>query len=129
MAVLKRFSYDNIVEHNPTAPDPVDYDGGGEGGWKYYVVLDEEAGWLYLKDSAGNDVSYDQFLDDIGTMAFFDGTYDSELGEPILSYSFLYLSEIAGDVKEIVFTWPADSYNTTVHFEDVDGKLQANPPY
>lgn len=34
MAVLKRFSYDNIVEHNPTAPDPVDYDGGegGEGG-------------------------------------------------------------------------------------------------
>lgn len=30
MAVLKRFSYDNIVEHNPTAPDPVE--GGGEGG-------------------------------------------------------------------------------------------------
>ena len=32
MAVLKRFSYDNIVEHNPTAPDPVDYDGGGGSG-------------------------------------------------------------------------------------------------
>lgn len=29
MAVLKRFSYDNIVEHNPNAPDPVDYEGGG----------------------------------------------------------------------------------------------------
>lgn len=32
MGVLKRFSYDNIVIHDPTAPDPVDYDGGGEGG-------------------------------------------------------------------------------------------------
>ena len=32
MGTLKRFSYDNIVEHNPTAPDPVDYEGGGEGG-------------------------------------------------------------------------------------------------
>lgn len=31
MAVLKRFSYDNIVEHNPTAPDPVEGSGGGEG--------------------------------------------------------------------------------------------------
>ena len=31
MAVLKRFSYDNIVEHNPTAPDPVE-GGGGSGG-------------------------------------------------------------------------------------------------
>lgn len=29
MAVLKRFSYDNIVEHNPTAPDPVEGGGGG----------------------------------------------------------------------------------------------------
>lgn len=28
MAVLKRFSYDNIVEHNPTAPDPVQGGGG-----------------------------------------------------------------------------------------------------
>jgi len=27
MGTLKRFSYDNIVEHNPTAPDPVE--GGG----------------------------------------------------------------------------------------------------
>ena len=32
MGTLKRFSYDNIVIHDPTAPDPVDYDGGGEGG-------------------------------------------------------------------------------------------------
>lgn len=31
MAVLKRFSYDNIVEHNPTAPDPVEGGGGGGG--------------------------------------------------------------------------------------------------
>lgn len=30
MAVLKRFSYDNIVEHNPTAPDPVEGGGGGD---------------------------------------------------------------------------------------------------
>ena len=30
MGTLKRLSYDNIVEHNPTAPDPVE--GGGEGG-------------------------------------------------------------------------------------------------
>lgn len=43
MAVLKRFSYDNIVEHNPTAPDPVDYDGGGDGGGTETVIFDQNA--------------------------------------------------------------------------------------
>lgn len=38
MAVLKRFSYDNIVEHNPTAPDPVDYEGGGGGSGGVFFV-------------------------------------------------------------------------------------------
>lgn len=43
MAVLKRFSYDNIVEHNPTAPDPVEGGGSGGGGIMYINSLPPNA--------------------------------------------------------------------------------------
>ena len=60
MGTLKRFSYDNIVEHNPTAPDPVE--GGGEGGgagvFHAYFFDDSH----YVCDEAGNRVQFDDLV-------------------------------------------------------------------
>lgn len=54
MGTLKRFSYDNIVIHDPTAPDPVDYEGGGEGGCTCtkdsYIVFLSNDGVLKYRD-------------------------------------------------------------------------------
>ena len=44
MAVLKRFSYDNIVEHNPTAPDPVEGGGGSGGDGLFIIHVTQEGG-------------------------------------------------------------------------------------
>lgn len=140
MAVLKRFSYDNIVEHNPNAPDPVDYEGGGEGGgdggsWKYYVVHSEDFTYLYLKDSAGNFVSYDQFINDIAAVAFVDASHESGLGDIVRSYQLMYFADITADPGgvsgDVRFFWPGRNNGTAVtliNFRSIDGKLRAAMP-
>ena len=58
MAVLKRFSYDNIVEHNPTAPDPVE-GGGGSGGGEFIIHVtseESEEGTVYTADKTFTEI-------------------------------------------------------------------------
>lgn len=58
MAVLKKFSYDNIVEHNPTAPDPVEGGGGGAGVFHAYFIDDSG----YVCDEAGHRLQFDDLV-------------------------------------------------------------------
>ena len=129
MAVLKRFSYDNIVEHNPTAPDPVE-GGGGSGGLKYSVVPSEDFAYLYMKDSEGNFVSYDQFMNDIAAVALIDMTSVGELGQVVRDYQYVYFVEISDETEEVKFFWPGFSTGLIqlIQFRAVDGKLQAAMP-
>lgn len=107
-------------------------EGGGEGGsWKYYVVHSEDFAYLYLKDSAGNFVSYDQFINDIAAVAFVDASHESELGDIVRSYQLMYFADITADPGDVRFFWPGRNNGTAVtliNFRSIDGKLRAAMP-
>lgn len=134
MAVLKRFSYDNIVEHNPTAPDPVDYNGGGSGGEgggsggdSLFIIRVT----MTSDDEGTPDKSFDEIIHayNSGQLPVVYLLLPTELGD-MEHIATAYFSSYAIDIQELGFDTIADIqvYDTT-HLSTFTAHVSIAPDY
>lgn len=133
MGVLKRFSYDNIVIHDPTAPDPVDYEGGGEGGGgctcakDTYVVRLSNDGVLKYRDGETDVALLPSDIPSTGlisiTLVMPDDQYPMymyyplksiELAVPALTADTLYFSSGSNGTKKFAYDSEAGGFVSVV---------------